>query len=124
MHMSISMLLILAGIGIVTGVMAGIFGIGGGLIVIPALVYIMGLSQQAAQGTSLAMMLPPIGLIAAFNYYKAGYVNIKFALILAATFMIGSYFGSKIAVSISQDLLKKMFGILLLAVAIKILLSK
>ncbi len=122
--MSISMLLILAGIGIVTGVMAGIFGIGGGLIVIPALVYIMGLSQQAAQGTSLAMMLPPIGLIAAFNYYKAGYVNIKFALILAATFMIGSYFGSKIAVSISQDLLKKMFGILLLAVAIKILLSK
>jgi uncharacterized membrane protein YfcA len=122
--MSLSMFLIVAAIGILTGIMAGIFGIGGGLIVIPALVFIMGFSQQMAQGTSLAMMLPPIGLIAAFNYYKAGYVNIKFALILAATFMVGSFFGSKIAVNISQDLLKKMFGLLLLAVAIKMLLSR
>jgi len=124
MKMSLSMLIILVAIGIVTGIMAGIFGIGGGLVVIPALVFILGLSQQSAQGTSLAMMLPPIGLIAAINYYKAGYVNIKFALILAAAFMVGSYFGSKIAINLSQEVLKKTFGLLLLAVAIKMLISK
>ncbi len=118
------MLIILVGIGIVTGIMAGIFGIGGGLVVIPALVFILGLSQQSAQGTSLAMMLPPIGLIAAINYYKAGFVNIKFALILAAAFLVGSYCGSKIAVNLSQEVLKKTFGLLLLVVAIKMLISK
>lgn len=118
------MLIILVGIGLVTGIMAGIFGIGGGLIVIPALVFILGFSQHSAQGTSLAMMLPPIGLIAAINYYKAGFVNIKFALILAAAFLAGSYFGSKIAVNLPQELLKKAFGLLLLVVAIKMLISK
>jgi uncharacterized membrane protein YfcA len=124
MNMSLSMLIILVGIGLVTGIMAGIFGIGGGLIVIPALVFILGFSQHSAQGTSLAMMLPPIGLIAAINYYKAGFVNIKFALILAAAFLAGSYFGSKIAVNLPQELLKKAFGLLLLVVAIKMLISK
>jgi uncharacterized membrane protein YfcA len=124
MKMSLSILFILIAIGLLTGIMAGIFGIGGGLVVIPALVFIMGLSQQAAQGTSLAMMLPPIGLIAAINYYKAGFVNIKFALILAAAFLIGSYFGSKIAINMSQEVLKKTFGLLLLIVAIKMLISK
>ena len=77
--MSTSMLLILIGIGILTGVMAGMLGIGGAIIMIPALVFFMGFSQQMAQGTSLAVMLPPIGIIAAYNYYKAGQVNIKFA---------------------------------------------
>ncbi len=84
----------------------------------------MGLSQHAAQGTSLAVMLPPIGIIAAYNYYKAGQVNIKFALILAAAFLIGSYFGSKLALNLPQPLLKKIFGLLLLLVAAKMLFSK
>jgi uncharacterized membrane protein YfcA len=84
----------------------------------------MGLNQQTAQGTSLAVMLPPIGIIAAYNYYKAGQVNIKFALILAAAFLIGSYFGSKIALNLPQPVLKKIFGILLLLVAAKMLFSK
>jgi uncharacterized protein len=84
----------------------------------------MGLSQQAAQGTSLAVMLPPIGIIAAFNYYKAGQVNIKFALILAVAFIVGSYFGSKLALNIPQPVLKKIFGILLVLVAAKMLFSK
>ena len=122
--MSISMLLILIVIGIITGIMAGMLGIGGAIIMIPALVFIMGFSQQGAQGTSLAVMLPPVGIIAAFNYYKAGYVNIKFALILAVCFLVGSYFGSKMALSLPQPLLKKIFGILLLLVAAKMLLSK
>jgi uncharacterized protein len=124
MKMSTTMLLILIGIGIVTGIMAGMLGIGGAIIMIPALVYIMGFSQQTAQGTSLAVMLPPIGIIAAYNYYKAGHVNIKFALILAVFFLVGSYFGSKFALIIPQAVLKKLFGVLLLLVAAKMLLSK
>jgi uncharacterized membrane protein YfcA len=124
MKMSTSLLLILILIGILTGFMAGMLGIGGAIIMIPALVFFMGLSQQTAQGTSLAVMLPPIGILAAYNYYKAGQVNIKFALILAAAFLVGSYFGSRLALEIPQNLLKKIFGILLLAVAAKMLLSK
>ncbi len=124
MKMSTSVLLILVLIGILTGFMAGMLGIGGAIIMIPALVFFMGLSQQTAQGTSLAVMLPPIGILAAYNYYKAGQVNFKFALILAVAFLAGSYFGSKLALEIPQNLLKKIFGILLLVVAIKMLLSK
>ena len=124
MKMSLSMLMILVGIGIITGVMAGMLGIGGAIIMIPALVFFMGFSQQTAQGTSLAVMLPPVGIIAAYNYYKAGEVNIKFALILAAAFLFGSYFGSKLALNLPQEALKKIFGILLLLVAAKMLFSK
>jgi hypothetical protein len=104
--------------------MAGMLGIGGAIIMIPALVFFLGISQQSAQGTSLAVMLPPVGIIAAFNYYKAGYVNIKFAIILAAFFLIGSYFGSKMALTIPQKVLRKIFGVLLLLVAAKMLWSK
>jgi uncharacterized membrane protein YfcA len=122
--MSVSMLILLLLIGIVTGVMAGMLGIGGAIIMIPALVFFMGFSQQMAQGTSLAVMLPPIGIFAAYNYWKAGQVNIKFALILAAAFIVGSYFGSKFALNIPQTVLKKIFGILLILVAAKMLFSK
>lgn len=122
--MSTSILLILIAIGIVTGAVAGMLGIGGAIIMIPALVFLLGLSQQTAQGTSLAVMLPPIGILAAYNYYKAGEVNLKFALILAAAFIVGSYFGSKLALTIPQPILKKIFGILLLLVAAKMLFSK
>lgn len=122
--MTLSMVLILILIGILTGIMAGMLGIGGAIIMVPALVYIMGLSQQAAQGTSLAVMLPPIGIIAAMTYYKAGQVNLKYALILAVFFIVGSYFGSKISLALPDHVLKKIFGFLLLAVAAKMLLSK
>ena len=122
--MSTSMLLVLIGIGILSGFMAGMLGIGGAIIMIPALVFFMGISQQTAQGTSLAVMLQPIGIIAAYNYYKAGQVSIMFAMILAVAFLFGSYFGSNVALSLSQPVLKKIFGILLLLVAAKMLLSK
>jgi hypothetical protein len=124
MKMSVSMLLMLLLIGVVTGVMAGMLGIGGAIIMIPAMVFLLGFSQQMAQGTSLAVMLPPIGIFAAYNYWKAGHVNITFALVLAVAFIIGSYFGSRIALQMPQTLLKKIFGILLLLVAAKMLLSK
>ncbi|MBK7133937.1 MAG: sulfite exporter TauE/SafE family protein [Bacteroidales bacterium] len=122
--MTTSMLLILIVIGIITGIMAGMLGIGGAIIMIPALVFFLGTSQQMAQGTSIAVMLPPIGILAAYNYYKAGHVNITFAIVLAVCFLVGSYFGSKWALTIPQAMLKKIFGVLLLLVAIKMLFSK
>jgi hypothetical protein len=122
--MTTSVLLLLLLIGVITGILAGMLGIGGAIVMIPALVLLMGFSQHSAQGTSLAVMLPPIGILAAYNYYKAGHVNLKFALILAAAFIIGSYFGSKLALNIPQNLLKKIFGILLLLVAFRMLLAK
>jgi len=124
MKMSVSTILILLVIGIITGVMAGMLGVGGGIVVIPALVMIMGLSQQTAQGTSLAMMLPPIGILAVYNYYKAGHVDFRFAILLAIAFIAGSYFGSKIAITIPQALMKKIFGGVLFLVSLKMLLSK
>jgi len=101
-----------------------LLGIGGAIIMIPALVYLLGFNQQLAQGTSLAVMLPPIGIIAAYNYYKAGEMNLKYALIVAGFFIIGSYFGSKLAIQLPQQALRKIFAILLLVVAAKMLLSK
>lgn len=122
--MSASMILILIVIGIITGLMAGMLGIGGAIIMIPALVYILGVTQQTAQGTSLAVMLPPVGIIAAYNYFKAGQVNIKFAIILAAFFLVGSYFGSKVALNLPQVALKRIFAFLLILIAVKMLFSK
>ena len=124
MKMTTSVLLTLIIIGIVTGVAAGLLGIGGAIIMVPALVFIIGLTQHQAQGTSLAVMLPPIGIIAAYNYYKAGEVNLKFALILAIAFIVGSFFGSKLAFNIPQHILKKIFALLLLAVSLKMFFSK
>ena len=122
--MSVTTILIICVLGLATGFMAGMLGIGGGIIVIPALVMIMGFTQQGAQGTSLAMMLPPVGIFAVMNYYKAGHVDLKVAAILACVFIIGSIFGSKLAVKIPQDVLKKVFGVFLIVVAIKMLFGK
>jgi uncharacterized membrane protein YfcA len=122
--MSVTTILIIVVLGLLTGFMAGMLGIGGGIIVIPALVMIMGFSQQSAQGTSLAMMLPPVGIFAVMNYYKAGHVDLKVAAILACVFIIGSIFGSRLAVKIPQDVLKKVFGVFLIIVAIKMLFGK
>jgi len=117
-------LLILVLIGLMTGAFSGFLGIGGGLILIPALIYFMGFSQHEAIGTSLAVMLPPIGLFAVYNYYQAGQVNLKYALILAVTFMIGSYFTSKLALNIPANMLKKIFSIFLVLIAIRMFFSK
>jgi len=122
--MNIYTLLILLLIGLVTGAFGGMLGIGGGLILIPALVYFVGLNQHEAIGTSLAVMLPPIGLFAAYNFYKAGQVNLKYALILAAAFMIGSYFTSKIAISLPENTIRKIFSIFLVIIALKMFFSK
>jgi uncharacterized protein len=122
--MTTSTIILLIIIGLFAGVFSGIIGLGGGLIIIPALIYLLHMDQYGAQGTSLAMMLPPIGLLAAFNYYKAGALNIKYAMILAAAFFIGGYFGSKFALSIPADTLRKIFAFALILVAARMLWGK
>ena len=122
--MNLTTIIILVIIGFMTGVFGGLFGVGGAIMMIPAMVYFLGVDQHTAQGTSLAVMLPPIGLFAAYNYYKAGQVNIWYALIIAVTFMVGGYFGSKIALILPEQLMKKVFAAFLILVALKIIFSK
>ena len=107
--MSISTLVILILIGLAAGLLGGVVGVGGGIIIIPLLMLFLGLDQQQAQGTSLAVMLPPIGILAAWNYHKEGFVEWKYALLIAAAFVIGGYFGSRWAVTVDARLLKKIF---------------
>jgi uncharacterized membrane protein YfcA len=122
--MNLTTVIILVIIGVMAGVFGGMFGVGGAIIMIPALVYFLGVDQHTAQGTSVAIMLPPIGLFAAYNYYKAGQVNIWYAVIIAIAFMVGGYFGSMIAVKLPENLMKKIFGILLILVALRMIFSK
>jgi len=115
---------ILVLIGLIAGIIAGMFGIGGGLIIVPALIYFAGFREHEAIGTSLAVMLPPIGLFAAYNYYMKGYVNIKYAMIIAVTFMLASYFSSKLTVNIPENIVRRLFSVFLILVAIKMWFSK
>lgn len=122
--MASSTLIILILIGLFAGAFSGMIGLGGGLVIIPALIYLLGMNQYMAQGTSLAIMLPPIGLMAAFNYYKAGALNLKYAMIIAVAFFIGGYFGSKWALTIPEAVLRKIFAVTLIILAIRMLWPK
>lgn len=122
--MGIEVILILLCIGMFAGVFSGMVGIGGGIIMVPALVLLVGMSQHEAQSTSLAIMLPPITLLSVIQYYKAGYFNWKYALVVALAFFVGNYFGGKIAVGMSEAVIKKVFACFLILVAIKMLWSK
>ncbi len=117
-------IIILLLIGICAGLLSGFVGVGGGIIIVPALVFFLGYSQHMAQGTSLTLMLPPIGLLAFYNYHKSGNPNIYAALIIAAAFILGAYFGSKLAISLDQKVVKKIFGAVMLLASIKLLVSK
>ena len=122
--MTLSIVIILILIGLLAGMFSGLIGIGGAIIMIPALVLILGMDQYSAQGTSLAIMLPPIGLLAAWNYYKAGAIDLRYAMIIAVAFFIGGYFGSKFALGISEVILRKVFAAILLVIAVKMFFSK
>ena len=117
-------ILILIVIGLIAGILGGFVGVGGGLIIVPALVFFLGMTQFQAQGTSLAMMLPPIGILAVMNYAKTDNLNWKYAMILAGAFIIGGYFGSKLTLSLSPTVVKKAFGVLMILAAIKLIFSK
>jgi uncharacterized protein len=122
--MNLYIFIVLIIIGLAAGVFGGFVGLGGGVIMIPAMIYLLGMSQFEAQGTSLAVMLPPVGILAAMNYYKAGHLNWKYALIIAITFTIGGFIGSKIALDIPVTTVKKIFGFVLLGIGLNIILGK
>jgi uncharacterized membrane protein YfcA len=108
-------------LGVVVGVFSGLVGVGGGIIVVPALVYGFGFSQLLAQGTSTAMLLPPIGAFAAYTYWKNGYVDARAAALICAGFLVGGYFGAKIVVALPKDAVRRIFGGALLLVSLKML---
>lgn len=123
MKMTLATIFILIGVGLVSGMLSGLIGIGGGIIIVPMLL-VLGLTQQQAQGTSLAVMLPPIAFLAVYNYHRAGQIEWKYAVIISALFIVGSYFGSKIAINVDQKTLKKIFGFVLLLIAGDMLFNK
>ena len=114
-------ILIVILIGIAAGILGGLVGVGGGLIIVPALVYFMGFSQKTAQGTSLGLIMLPVGILGVLQYYKQGHVDFRVVAILAVGFLAGSFFGSKIALSLSQETVKKVFAILMILIAVKML---
>lgn len=111
-------------IGLAAGFLSGFLGIGGGIIIVPALVGLLGFSQLNAQGTSLAFLLPPIGILAVMNYYKTENVDLRAAAIMAVTFLAGSYVSSKLAVNIPVHIVKKTFAVFLFIYAIKLFFGK
>lgn len=111
-------------LGVVAGLISGLVGIGGGIIIVPALVLVFGMSQLQAQGTTLALLVAPVGLLAAWTYYTNGLVDLKIAAMIIVGFVIGGYFGARIAVGLPHGLLQKIFGVVLLLVALKMLMGK
>ena len=119
--MDLQTLGILLLIGVAAGMLSGLVGVGGGIIIVPALIFFMGFSQKMAQGTSLGILLLPVGLLGVFQYYKQGDIDIKVVLGISFAFLFGSYFGSKIALKLPQDTVKKIFAIFMMIIAIKLL---
>lgn len=121
--MTTQTILILVLIGISAGVLSGFVGVGGGIIIVPALVYLLGMSQFEAQGTSLFVLLLPVGILAVINYTRAETINWKFGLVVALTFVVGGYIGSKLALKISPSVVKLVFGIIMAFVSVRLILS-
>ncbi len=111
-------------VGIVAGVFSGLLGIGGGTIIVPALVYLVGMTQHKAQGTILAAFLPPVALLAFLRYYQTGNVDLRVAAFVALGIFIGGYFGAGLSLSLSEVVLKRIFGIFLLVVASQLILGR
>jgi uncharacterized membrane protein YfcA len=114
----------LLAIGIVAGVAAGMFGIGGGLIIVPALVLLYKMSQHAAVGTSLGAILMPVGALAAWVYWKNGNLNVRYSLLIAAGLLVGGFLGAKLVEPVSDLTMRRMFGGFLLLVSIKMIVGK
>ena len=119
--MSVQTIILLILIGIAAGMLSGMVGIGGGIVIVPALVYFLAFSQKDAQGTTLGLLLFPVGILGVLQYYKEGHVDFRVVAIVAVGFILGSYFGSKISLSLSEERVKKFFAIVIMLVAIKML---
>ncbi len=119
--MSATTLLILVMIGLAAGFLSGLVGIGGGIIMVPTLVFFLGLTQKQAQGTSLGVLMLPVVALAVWQYHKQGQINFNHVLVIAVAFITGGFLGSKLALSLSDDKMKKIFAVVLLLVSIKML---
>jgi uncharacterized membrane protein YfcA len=121
MSLPFIMILILLFIGFASGALSGLVGVGGGIIIVPALVYFLAFSQKEAQGTSLGILILPVGILGVLQYYKQGQIDLRVVIIVSIGFLIGNFFGSKLSLSLSDAALKKIFAIILILIAIKIL---
>ncbi|HXG32436.1 MAG TPA: sulfite exporter TauE/SafE family protein [Bryobacteraceae bacterium] len=115
--------LTLLAIGLVAGVAAGMFGIGGGLIIVPALLFLLKLKELEAIGTSLAALIPPVGLLGAVEYYRNGYINLRYAALLASGLFLGAYFGARIMISLPEVHIRRLYGGFLLVIAFRMLIT-
>ena len=117
MDFTIAQMLILLLVGLMAGALSGFVGVGGGMIIVPAMIYLLHMNQMQAQGISLAVLMLPVGILGVMNYYKAGHINFNYAFVIAAGFVVGSYFGSKYALKLPEHKIKFLFGLLLLFIA-------
>lgn len=122
--MDINTLVILLLVGVAAGFASGMVGIGGGIVIVPALVYFLALSQHQAQGISIGMLLMPVGFLAAYNYYKQGNLNFTYSAIIGVTFVVGAYFGSKVSLKMDPALMKRIFGVFILLISLKMIFGK
>ena len=111
-------------VGVAAGVCAGMFGIGGGLIIVPALVFFFGMTQHSAVGTSLGAILLPVGVLGAYVYWKNGHVNVAYAAWIAAGLIVGAFLGAKLVQPVSDLTLRRMFGVFMIIAAVKMLWGK
>jgi uncharacterized membrane protein YfcA len=121
--MTIQTIIILAVTGLMAGILSGFVGVGGGIIIVPSLVFLLGMSQHSAQGTSLFVLCLPVVFLALFNYWKEGQVNWKFGLIIAITFLIGGFVGSKLSLKLSPSLVQIIFGLIMAYVSFRLLFA-
>jgi uncharacterized protein len=120
-RMTTQVILLLSMIGLFAGMLSGLIGVGGGIIIVPALIYFLGMNQYEAQGTSLGLLLLPIGILAVVNYYHKGYIDVKVVGVMAIAFVLGGWLGSKLSLSLSEIMLKRIFAIVLFYTAFKML---
>lgn len=121
--MTIQTVIILLTIGVFAGLLSGFVGVGGGVVIVPALVFFLGLTQHQAQGTSLFILVLPVGILAVMNYSKTSNINWSYGTIIALAFIIGGYLGSKLSLKLSPSIVKLAFGIFMAFVSIKLILS-
>jgi uncharacterized membrane protein YfcA len=119
--MSTESILLLMAVGLAAGMLSGLVGVGGGIIIVPALIFFLGFTQLQAQGTSLGLLLLPVGIFAVLNYYKAGHIDLKVVGFMSIAFIAGGWLGSKLALSLDQETVKKIFAIVLFYTAIRLL---
>ena len=122
--MDASTLLILVAIGVLAGMLSGFVGVGGGIIIVPALMWALGFTQHQATGTSLGVLLLPVGILAVWNYHREGNLDWRAALVIGAGFVVGAYFGSARSLALPPETVKKVFGGVLIIAAIKLIFGK